>query len=130
MNDFPAADQVALAALTSIPTPCKGTATPGPEDANGPLEQNLPFVQVARTGGPTSLYTDYPTLSWSIYAATYADGMSTVSYVKSVLLADPISTNIGQLDVLLALTGPTEINAGSNPIRRWVLTSSHSARRM
>lgn len=99
-----------------------GSEPPGPS-----LDARLPFVVVARVGGPDDFHTDYPVVDIDVFGAGRRQAYDLAEGVRTALLAKP---QVGGVTIDTVRTRTFMRRPWDNPkIRRWGATYELSARR-
>ena len=107
--------------LVTLARTVEGVAAAGTETP-ADLQQRLPFVRVARIGGPRTSTLDSPTVDVDVFASTYAVGQSLAGRVSDLFLSAPHVAGGALIDTAASITGPVEVPWADPGVRRFLAT--------
>lgn len=124
LASFPDGEAAILDTVAAEP----GVADSGTETPPD-LQDRLPFVRVARVGGPDNVIDDYPLVDVDVFAATRAVAAPLAERLRQRLLAGPHRTPAGVIDRVRTTSGPVQLPWADPGIRRFGATYRAAMRR-
>lgn len=125
MTDLPVFPDIERALMTLL-SDLAATGTQTPDD----LQDSMPFVRVARYGGPDDRFTDTARVDVDCFAASRDAAHTLAEQVRARLLSYPHVVGSTVIDRAITDNGPNEIPWSNDPnVRRFTAAYQVRARR-